>query len=408
MITLIYNPKQIATPFDIYPARGSGLSRLRIIEDCHILIENDRIKSFIKKNESLPPVIDSFINCTGKTVIPGLIDSHTHLVWGGYREDEFEMRATGVPYEQIARSGGGIANTVRKTRKASFEDLLKDSAKRMERVIRNGTTSIEIKSGYGLSFEDEVKMLNVIKQLKKHFPATIRATFLGAHDIPVEYRKDREGYIRKIMDEMLPYVQENELADFVDVFCDTIAFSYDETERIIRRAAELGLKIRLHADEIDNTMGAELAVRYGAKSADHLIKISDSGIKAVSGSDTAAALLPGTSFYLKKPFAPARKLIEENCIVTISTDLNPGSSVLERMPMAMFLGVWGYGMNINEVYNAATVNAAYSLDISPERGCIDEGKKADLLILDCDNYKHLIYNYSANLVEKVMINGVLF
>lgn len=408
MLTLLYNPIQIATPYDRYPVRGKELSNIMLIDDSHILVEDDRIKDFIRKGHELPSGFDNFVNCTGKTIIPGLIDSHTHLVWGGFREEEFEQRATGVPYEEIARAGGGIASTVSRTRQKSLTELYDQSSRRMERVIKNGTTSIEIKSGYGLNFEDEVKMLKVIKQLKKDFPVNIRATFLGAHDIPKEYKNNREAYIKKVIEKMLPYVKENELADYADVFCDTIAFSYEETEKILQKASEIGLKIRLHADEIDNTRGAELAVKYGAKSADHLIKISHEGIKAVSNSDTAAALLPGTSFYLKKPFAPARHLIEENCIITVSTDLNPGSSVLERLPMAMFLAVWGYGMNINEVYNAVTVNAAYSLDLAPERGCIAKGKKADLLILDCENYKHIIYNYSANLVERVMINGAFF
>lgn len=408
MIMLIYNPRQIATPYAEFPVRGKALDSISIIEDSHILIEDDRIAGFLRKDKSLPPKIDKFINCTGKTIVPGFIDSHTHLVWGGYREDEFEQRATGVPYEVIAKSGGGIANTVQKTRKASFDELLLSSGKRMERVIRNGTTSIEIKSGYGLSFEDEIKQLKVIQKLKEMFPVTIKSTFLGAHDIPAEYKNNREGYINLILNEMLPYIKENQLADYVDVFCDTIAFSNYETERIINKAHELDMKIRLHADEIQNTEGAGLAARYKALSADHLIQISDQSIKDISNSDTVAALLPGTSFYLKKPFAPARKLIDSGCIVSVSTDLNPGSSVLERMPMAMFLAVWGYGMTVNEVINASTVNAAYSLGIAHERGVIDKGRKADLLILDCENYKHIIYNYSANLVENVIINGEIY
>lgn len=408
MSILLYNPIQIITPFDNKPVRGSKLNKIKIITDSHILIKDGKIKDFIKKGDMLPADIHDLINCTNKTIIPGLIDSHTHLVWGGYREEEFEQRATGVPYELIAKKGGGIANTVSKTRNASFQELYDASRKRLDRMICNGTTSVEIKSGYGLSFEDEVKQLNVIKKLKEEFPITIKSTFLGAHDFPIEYKNDRKKYIDIIINKMLPYIRNENLADFVDVFCDSIAYTNEETEIIIKRSKELGLNIRLHVDEIENTEGTSLAAEYNALSADHLIKISDRSIEKLAESDTVANLLPGTSFYLKKPFAPARKLIENDCLLSIATDLNPGSSVLERMPMAMFLAVWGYSMTINEVYNCATINSAYSLRINEDCGCIARGNTADLLILDCINYKHLIYNYSANLVEKVLVKGKVY
>ena len=405
MITLIYNPLAVTTPKGPAPLRGTDLGRVQTIADSHILVKDGRIHAFLAKDAPLPKRIDCFINATGKTVIPGLVDPHTHLVWGGGREEEFELRATGVPYEEIARLGGGILNTVGQTRQAGEDTLRRAARARLRRMMQNGTTTVEIKSGYGLTLADELKMLRVTDKLKQDSPVNIVSTFMPAHAVPPEYSSDRGAYIRHINEEMLPAVCEQGLADFYDVFCDSLAFSNQETEDMLLAARAAGLQLMLHADEIDDTGGTALAARLNVRGAAHLLRASDDSIAQLGSSETAAILLPGTSFYIKKPFARAGYMKEKNCILALSTDLNPGSSHLERMPMAMFLAIWGYGLTVNEVLTAATLNSAYALNMHQERGSLETGKRADLLILDCPNVKHLMYNYTANLVDVTMING---
>ena len=381
--------------------------QLRVIENGSVACSNGRIVWFGAK-EALPKdlVIAQTLDASGCVVLPGLIDSHTHTIFAGSREDEFELKLKGATYQEIAAQGGGIKSTMRSTRKASIEELTRIGLNRLGNAIAFGITTIEIKSGYGLSFDDEIKMLEVIRALRKFVPLDIIATFLGAHTLPPEFASDRQGYIDLICNKMIPHIVSNQLAEFCDAFCETHVFTADETRTIFETAKKHGLKLKLHADQLTNTGGAELCAEMGAVSADHLENISDRGIDALSRSGTVAALLPGCSFFLKMQYPPARKMIEAGIPVALATDFNPGSCMTQNLQMIMSIACTQMRMTTAEAIKAVTLNAARALD-RKDIGNIQTGMKADLALFDAPNYQFIPYNFAQNHIRFVVKSGQL-
>ncbi len=346
------------------------------------------------------------IDAGGKTVMPGLIDAHTHLVFAGSREIEFEQRIKGMSYLEIAERGGGILSTVEATRKASFDELFSLAKRRLDRMLSNGITTVEAKSGYGLSSRDEMKILQVIKALQESHPVEIVPTFLGAHTIPKEFRDARSRYVDLVVEEMIPRVAQERLAEFCDVFCEEKAFSFDESKKILDRGKQYDLKPKIHADQLSSGRGAELAAEIGAFSADHLEFVSRKGIKKIAEKGVTAVLLPGASFFLSmKKYPPAREMIEEGVAVCLATDLNPGSSMTESLPLIMTMGCTMFKLSPNEVIQGTTVHAARCIDREKRLGSLETGKQADLLLLDIPNYRYLPYHFGVDHTELVIKKG---
>ncbi len=352
---------------------------------------------------NLSPVV---IDCTAKTVLPGFVDSHTHIVFAGSRAEEFARRLRGVSYQQIAAEGGGILRTMNAVRSAKQSEIEATGRSLALSAMKHGTTTIEIKSGYGLTLGSELKLLRAIRTLREELPVRIIATFLGAHDFPPEFRERRNEYIDSICNEMIPIVAEEHLAEFCDVFTDTGYFTVPESERILQTALDAGLRIKVHADELSSFGAAEMAARMKAASADHLLFISDEGIDQMRNSGTIATLLPGTAYTLKLPFAPARKMIERGMAVALATDCNPGSCYMENMQMVLSLACTMGGMTVEEAISAATINGAAALGISSETGSLERGKSADFIIAGCADYAELVYHFGSNQVEGVWVRGV--
>jgi imidazolonepropionase len=346
------------------------------------------------------------IDATGKVVMPGLVDSHTHLVFAGSRENEFEQRIQGLSYLEIAGRGGGILSTVEATRRASFDELYSLGKKRLDRMLSKGVTTIEAKSGYGLSLQDELKILEVMKSLQGSHPVDIAPTFLGAHTIPKEFREDRGRYIQLLTKEMIPRVAEEGLAEFCDVFCEEKAFRREESRKILETGKRYGLIPKIHADQLSTGGGAELAAEMGAFSADHLEYVTDSGIEKMAEKGVTAVLLPGASFFLSmKKFPPAREMIEKGVSVALATDLNPGSSMTESLPLIMTMGCTLYRMTPKEVIQAATIYAAKSMGREKAIGSLEIGKQADLAVFHIPNYRYLPYHFGVDHVEMVIKKG---
>jgi imidazolonepropionase len=346
------------------------------------------------------------IDATGKVVMPGLIDSHTHLIFAGSREHEFEQRIQGLSYLEIAERGGGILSTVEATRKASFDKLFFFGKKRLDRMLSKGVTTVEAKSGYGLSLQDELKILKVMKALQADHPIDIVSTFLGAHTVPKEQRDDRMRYIDLLIEEMIPKVAEEGLAEFCDVFCEEKAFSLEESRKILEAGKRYGLRPKIHADQLSPGGGAELAAEVKASSADHLEYVSQRGIERMAGTGVIAVLLPGASFFLSmKKLPPVREMIEKGVAVSLATDLNPGSSMTESLPLMMTMGCTMYKMMPGEVIKATTIHAAKSMGREAEIGSLDIGKQADIVILDIPNYTYLPYHFGVDHVEIVIKKG---
>lgn len=386
---------------------GSGLGILR---DGAVAIKGGKILWVGKidqpsKEVSLSPKGQE-IDATGKVVMPGLIDSHTHLIFAGSREHEFEQRIQGLSYLEIAERGGGILSTVEATRKASFDELFSFGKRRLDRMLSKGVTTVEAKSGYGLSLQDELKILKVMKALQADHPIDIVLTFLGAHTVPKELRNDRMRYIDLLIEEMIPKVAEEGLAEFCDVFCEEKAFSLKESRKILETGKRYGLKPKIHADQLSPGGGAELAAEVGASSADHLEYVSQRGIERMAERRVTAVLLPGASFFLSmKKFPPAREMIEKGVAVSLATDLNPGSSMTESLPLMMTMGCTMYKMMPKEVIQATTIHAARSMGREAEIGSLDIGKQGDIVILDIPNYKYLPYHFGVDHVEIVIKKG---
>jgi len=346
------------------------------------------------------------VDASGSVVMPGFVDAHTHPVFAGTREDEYEMRAAGLTYQQIAAQGGGIRSTVRKTRAASEHDLFEMALPRVNWLLEHGTTTIEAKSGYGLTIEDEIKILRVIRKLNDETPLELIPTFLGAHEVPDEYRADRESYVRLLIEEMLPLVAAEGLARYCDVFCESHVFSADESRAVLSRAKELGLGIRLHAEQLSLSGGATLAAELGAASADHLEWIDADGIIALRQTGIVAVLLPGAVFNLGLTrYAPSREMIEEGVAVALATDFNPGSSPTPSMQMILSIACTQMRMTPAEAVTAATINAAHSLGSEGRIGSLEPGKQADVVVFDCSDYRQIPYFYGINHALVVIKSG---
>jgi imidazolonepropionase len=386
--------------------RGIDLRQVSIIPNGAVVV-SDGIIRWVGRTSDLPPLpADAeVLNAAGKVVLPGFIDSHTHLVFAGSREDEFEQRLQGKTYQEIAASGGGINATVQRVRQASKDELKSATRQRLQRLLSLGVTTVEIKSGYGLTLADELKSLEVIDELNKEGPWELIPTFMGAHAVPPEFSKNREGYIKLLLTEMLPEVSRRRLAEFCDVFCDEGAFSIEESRRVLERAGELGLRAKLHADELICLGGAELAADIDAVSADHLLRISDAGIEALARSNTVATLLPGTAFFLGLDYAPARRMIERNLPVALASDCNPGTCPTENLPLIGSIACTQMKMLPAEVISALTLNAAAAVGRAGRIGSIEVGKQADLIICDVPDYRQIFYHFGVAHVWRVIKRG---
>jgi imidazolonepropionase len=397
---LIQNISQIATPKPGV-CRGSELRGLNIYENAAIYISNGSIKAVgalsevLEKVEGHPVILDA----EGKAAVPGFVDSHSHLVFGGNRADEFAMRSAGMSYEEIAEQGGGIVSTVEATRKASKEELKNLGRIRLQKALRQGITTMEIKSGYGLDLETERKMLEVINELKEEQPIELTATFLGAHAVPKN--SSREEYLEEVLT-MIPEIAE--LAEYCDVFCEKGYFSVEETRKVFEKGIEHGLKPKLHTNQFNDIGGVEMAIGLGAVSVDHLEVLSEEDIQRLARSETVATILPGVSYFLNIPYSPARKLLDKGALVALATDFNPGSSMTISMQLLMSMACTKMGMSVEEALSCATQNGAKALE-KEKLGCIATGYQADILLLDSDNYKDLAYFFGENHVHTVIKKG---
>ncbi|MFZ2783448.1 MAG: imidazolonepropionase [Sediminibacterium sp.] len=387
--------------------RGNELAELPMINNAWLTIENGCITGYGSMSEPVPGGRDwTIINAGGATVLPAWCDSHTHLVFAASREEEFVDKINGLSYAAIAAKGGGILNSARKLATMS-EDALYDAAwNRLQSLMRLGTGAIEIKSGYGLDTNNELKMLRVIRRLKATAPIPVKASFLGAHTYPLAYKDDHEGYIRLILNEMLPAIAREGLADYIDVFCEEGFFSVEETETICRAGMQYGLKPKIHANQLHASGGAELGVELGAVSVDHLESMNASAIDALSGADTIGTLLPTAAFFLRMPFQPARELINANAAIALASDFNPGSSPSGNMNFVVSLSCIQMKLLPAEAINAATINGAYAMELGDIVGSITVGKKANLIFTQpIPSVNYLPYAFGTNLIHKVMING---
>lgn len=385
------------------------MRELGVIENGTVLVREGRI-DWVGRSEDFSKKLDvstEVLDASDLILMPGFVDSHTHLVFAGTREEEFSLRTEGLSYREIAEKGGGILATVANVRRMTKKDLKKQARRHLTAMMRLGTTTVEIKSGYGLDVENEVKMLEAIDELKKEELVNIVPTLLGAHAVPVEFLGRKSEYVNLIIEEMIPYVGRRKLAEFCDVFCESDYFEVKECERILRAGLEHGLKPKVHADEFTSSAGAELAAQMNAASADHLEHVSDRGIEALARAGTIGTLLPGVSLFLGHPYAPARKLVDRGVPVALATDFNPGSCMCYVMPLMMTIACTQMGMTPEEVITASTINAAAALNRSHDIGSIEVGKRADLILLDIPNYKYLPYHFGINHVVKTIIQGTI-
>ncbi len=388
------------------------MSVLPTLPDSYLLITEGVIQSFgfmkhIDRDPGLAGcTINQEINASGRMVFPSFCDSHTHLVYAGSREIEYIDKIKGLSYEEIAKRGGGILNSSRKLHEASEDELVKQSLERINEIIRYGTGAVEIKSGYGLNTDDELKMLRVIRRLKELSPITIVATFLGAHAVPAEFKGRQSEYVDLVINEMIPMVASEELADYIDVFCDKGFFTVEETERILMAGIKHGLRPKIHANELDYSGGINVGVKYNALSVDHLEFTGEEEIRLLLESDTMPTLLPGASFFLGLRYAPARKMIDAGLAVAMASDFNPGSSPSGNMQLILSMGCINYRMIPEEAIIAVTLNGAYAMGLSAELGSIAVGKKANLFITKpIATYAYMPYAYGSNKVDMVLLNG---
>jgi imidazolonepropionase len=381
-----------------------------MVTDGYIAIAGDRIIE-LGKGDVSSQICGSrteIIDARGKVVIPGLIDAHTHLVHGGSREKELALKLNGMSYLEILKQGGGILDTVAKTRQASHEELKKQAQKSLDQMLIHGTTTIEAKSGYGLDLDTEIKCLQVARELNDEHPIDIIPTYLGAHAIPKEFSANPQGYIRMMIEEVMPYVIGHRLAEFMDVFCEEGVFSPEDARELMEAGRDMGFKLKIHADEIVSVKGAELAAEMQAISADHLLAASADGLNAMCQAGVTAVLLPGTSFYLMLGrYADARKMIAKGLRVALASDYNPGTCPTENLQAIMTLACFGMQLSPEEILKGMTINAAYAVDRAAEIGSIEAGKKADLVILNAPNWDYVIYHFGINHVDKVIKSGRL-
>jgi imidazolonepropionase len=388
--------------------RGEAMRILPSVENAWLLMENDRIHSYGKMEDVHTVNANDIIDVTGRYVLPAWCDSHTHLVFAAPREQEFVDRINGLSYEEIARRGGGILNSAQKLNEIDEHELYDQSLKRLREVIAQGTGAIEIKSGYGLSLDGELKMLRVIRKLKENTNIPIKATFLAAHAYPIDYKDDHEGYINLIINKMLPAISDEGLADYMDVFCEKGFFSVDETERLLEEGWKYGLKPKIHANQLHNSGGVQVGIKHHAVSVDHLECVGDAEIEALKNSETIPTLLPGAAFFLGIGYQPARKMIDAGLPVCLATDYNPGSCPSGNIPFLLTLACTQLKMTPEEAINAVTINGAAAMELEQEVGSIAEGKKANLIITKpIPSLAYLPYDFGNCLVEKTVLNGVV-
>ncbi len=388
--------------------RGKELQQLPCINDAFLIVEGDQIVDFgsMEHISKAQLTIENKVDCTGKMVLPSWCDSHSHLVFAGSREDEFVLKIKGASYAEIAAKGGGILASAKKLNDTSEEELFQQSHKRLTEVASLGTGAIEIKSGYGLTLEGELKMLRVIKRLKQASDVIIKSTFLGAHALPEKYSSDRKGYINLIINEMLPLIAAENLADYIDVFCEEGFYTPEETIQICSAGIEFGLKPKIHANQLHASGGVQAGVKLGALSVDHLECMDEEAVVALAGSNTVGTLLPTAAFFLRMPFQPARKLIDAGCAIALASDFNPGSSPSGNMNFVVALSCIQMKMLPEEAINAATVNGAFAMELQKEAGSISVGKKANLIITkNIPSVHFLPYAFGSNLIERVMLKG---
>lgn len=386
---------------------GSGMKSIDVREHASVEIRDGIIVRIAGAGEIQAADDIDVLDARDRVALPGFVDSHTHAVFAGSRENEFALRAEGRSYRDIAAAGGGILSTVDATRSATKKELLRSGNRRLNEMMKHGTTTAEIKSGYGLSPDAEIKLLDVIGELRRDHFMTVVPTFLGAHAVPPEFSGKREEYVSLICEYMIPHIAERKLAEFCDVFCEENYFTGEETETILRTAQTNGMRAKLHADQLTSNGGAELAVRMNAVSADHCEMISAGGIAALAASSAVATVLPGSSFFLNHAYAPARAMIDAGCAVAIGTDFNPGSCMSFSMPTMMTIACTHMRMTPEEAITASTLNGAAALGLSAEYGSIEVGKRADIVLYDVPNYRFIPYHFGMNHVWKVVKNGTV-
>ena len=389
--------------------KGKDMDVLDTLEDAFLEIVSGKIKSFGRMSEMTLSVSENtdyeVINASDKFVLPTWCDSHTHLVFSNYREIEYQDKIRGLSYEDIAKRGGGILNSVERLRASSEDDLFHDAFARMESMKLNGTGAVEIKTGYGLDVESELKMLRVIQRLKNKSDMTVKSTFLGAHAVPKEYKNNRSGYVKLIVDEMIPNIAKEHLADYVDVFCDRGFFTVDDTAAILEAGLKYGMKPKIHANELDYSGGIQVGVKYGAVSVDHLEYTGDAEIEVLKNSNTIPTILPGAAFFLNMVYAPARKMIESGLPVAMASDYNPGSSPSGNMQLVISFASVLYRMTPNEAINAVTINSAAAMEVSDTLGSIAVGKKGNVIITKgIPSLEYIPYAYGENKIDRVIIN----
>lgn len=401
---LIKNIGILATPEGKWARSGMQQGEIRFYKNTWIILEDGKIAEIgtgIFENGFEGETVDA----GGCLVTPGLVDAHTHLVFGGWRQNELGLKLHGVPYLEILEKGGGILSTVRSTREASLEELTEKAEQALDEMLCLGTTTCEVKSGYGLNLEEEVKQLRAVRELDRRHPVDLIPTFLGAHALPLEYKEKREEFIRQVCEEMIPLIAEEKLAQFCDVFCETGVFTAEETRRILEAGKKHGLLPKIHADEIDAIGGSQLAGEIGAVSAEHLIVCPPEGIESMARGGTIALLLPATSFYLGAEYAPAREMIQAGVPVAMATDFNPGSCPCLNLQLVINLGCLKYRMTPEEVLTAVTLNAAAAIGAAGRAGTIEVGKNGDLVIWDAPDLDYICYRVGSNLVRNVIKNG---
>jgi len=414
MKTLILNIKQLVQT-ELSPRKwvaGKDMARLGILENAYLLVEEDKIAGFGKMEDLDREAVYAGgdivkeIDATGRLAMPSYCDSHTHLVYAGSREIEYIDKIRGLSYEEIAKRGGGILNSCERIRKASEEELFDAAYDRIQEIAGFGTGAVEIKSGYGLDTESELKMLRVIRRLKAETPLLIKSTFLGAHAVPLEYKGRQTEYVDLIINEMIPMVAAEELADYIDVFCDKGFFTVEDTDRMLNAGMKYGLRAKIHANELDYSGGVQVGVKYNAISVDHLECMGEEEIACLLESETMPTVLPGAAFFLNMPYSPVRKMIQAGLPVALASDYNPGSSPSGNMKFIMSLGCINYKMLPEEVINATTLNSAYAMGVEEEAGSIAVGKLANFYITTpISGIEYLPYAYTADLIEAIFLKG---
>ncbi len=407
MTTLFINIKELiqVRNKNVKKVSGAEMKVLPTIKNAFLLIENEIISDF-GEMKNAPKVADHIIDCQGKMILPSWCDSHTHIVYAGNREQEFVDRINGLSYEEIANRGGGILNSAKRLQELSEDELYKQSAKRLEEVIEQGTGAVEIKSGYGLSLDAELKMLRVIKRLKEHYKLPIKATFLGAHAFPADYKDNKQAYIDLIINEMLPKVAEEQLAEFVDAFCETGYFSVEDTEKIIIAGKKHGLIPKIHVNQFTSIGGIQMCVKHKSLSVDHLEIMTPEDIKALKNSDTMPVALPSCSYFISIPYTPARELINEGLPVALASDYNPGTTPSGNMNFVIATACIKMKMTPEEAINAGTINGAYAMNLSDEVGSITKGKKANFILTkEIPSYGFIPYAFGTNLIDSVYLSG---